>query len=125
MQLGSGGAVIPLPAAGQGRVMLGDQENSIFTAHKAIDWLIIYALFTQNLVLSEEFLYKLIFRKGVPPSLILRHPPLDPACTPFLKSLFPFPSFLFHPLFKVFQTVPPTLTQSPTALIRHTNLLYT
>ena len=27
----------------------------------------------------------------------LRHPPLDPACPPFLKSLFPL-SFLFHPL---------------------------
>ena len=40
MQLGSGGAVIPLPAASPGQACVGDQENSIFTVQKAIDWLI-------------------------------------------------------------------------------------
>ena len=58
MQLGSGGAVILLPQQAQGRAMLGDKENLIFTAQKAVDWLIIYSFFMQNLVLSEEFLYK-------------------------------------------------------------------
>ena len=37
MQLGSGGAVIPLPAASPGQTCVGDQENSIFTVQKAID----------------------------------------------------------------------------------------
>ena len=45
MQLGSGGAVIPLPTAGQGKAMLGDQKTSIFTAQKAIDWHITYSFF--------------------------------------------------------------------------------
>ena len=58
MLLGSGGAVIPLQQPVQGRIILGDQENLIFTAQKAVDWLIIYSFFTQNLVLSEEFLCK-------------------------------------------------------------------
>ena len=38
--------------------MLGDQENSILVAQKAIDWLIIYTFFTSSLVLPEEFLDK-------------------------------------------------------------------
>ena len=37
MQLGSGGAVILLPQQAQGRAMLGDKENLIFTAQKAVD----------------------------------------------------------------------------------------
>ena len=37
MQLGSGGAVIPLLQQVQGRAMLGEHENLIFTAEKAID----------------------------------------------------------------------------------------
>ena len=44
MQLKPGGAVIlkyPTPPQRvQGMPMLGDMENSIFTAQKAIDWLI-------------------------------------------------------------------------------------
>ena len=48
----------PSPQQVQGRAMLGDQENSILAAQKAIDWLIIYTFFTSNLVLPEEFLYK-------------------------------------------------------------------
>ena len=58
MQLGSGGAVIPLPTAGPGKSSAGGQENLIFTAQKAVDWLIIFSLFMKNLLLSEEFLYK-------------------------------------------------------------------
>ena len=46
MQLGSGGAVISLLKQVQGRAMLGDQENSIFTAQKTKEWLIIYSFFT-------------------------------------------------------------------------------
>ena len=57
MQLGSGGAVIPLPTAGPGKSSAGGQENLIFTAQKAVDWLI-FSLFMKNLLLSEEFLYK-------------------------------------------------------------------
>ena len=38
--------------------MLEDQENSILTAQKAIDLLIIYSIFTSNLALPAEFLYK-------------------------------------------------------------------
>ena len=41
---------------------------------------------------------------------------------PFLRSMCPHPSFLFHPHFKVFQTVPHTFTQIPPALIWSTNL---
>ena len=48
----------PSPQQVQGRAMLGDQKNSILTAQKTIDWLIIYTFFTSNLVLPEEFLYK-------------------------------------------------------------------
>ena len=43
--LKSEGAVIPLLAVGQGRAMLGDQENSIFTVQNANDWQIIYSFF--------------------------------------------------------------------------------
>ena len=39
----------------------------------------------------------------------LRHPTLDPACCPFLKSLFALPSFIFHPLLRYFrQFLPPS-----------------
>ena len=56
-----------------------------------------------------------------PPLSFLRHPPLDPACPPFLKSLCPLPSFLFHLLLRSFRQSPPTLTQMPPALIQPTN----
>ena len=35
-----------------------------------------------------------------------RHPPLDPIPPPFLKSLFPFHSFLFHRLLRYFRRFP-------------------
>ena len=54
MLLGSGGSMIPLQQLFQGRTMLGDQENLIFT----VDWLVIYSFSMQNLVLSEECLCK-------------------------------------------------------------------
>ena len=47
-----------------------------------------------------------IIRKRVPVPSFLRHPPLDPACFPFLKSLFPLPSFLFHPISRYFRQFP-------------------
>ena len=46
MQLGSGGAVVLLPAAGPGNSPAGGPGNLIFTAQKAIDWLIVYSRFT-------------------------------------------------------------------------------
>ena len=58
MQLGSEGDKIPLPQQVQGRTMLGDQENSIFTVKKVTDWINIYSFFTSNVVLPEEFLCK-------------------------------------------------------------------
>ena len=58
MQLESERAKVPLTTAGPGQGHAGDQENSILTAQKATDWLIIYSFFTSNLVLPEEFLYK-------------------------------------------------------------------
>ena len=59
MQLGSKGAKIPLPAAGPGQIHVGVPGNSIFTAQKAIDWLIICSIFTSDLVLSEKFFINL------------------------------------------------------------------
>ena len=52
---------------------------------------------------------KTIVRKGVaaPPPLFKAHPPLDSACPLFLKSLFPFSSFLFHSLLRYFRQFPP------------------
>ena len=48
----------PSPKRIQGRAMLRNQENSIFTAQKSIDWLIIYSFFTSNLWLPDECSYK-------------------------------------------------------------------
>ena len=59
-------------------------------------------------------------RKGLPAPLF-RHPPLDPDCPPLLKN------FCFtSPLYWVFQTFSPAHADNPpSALIQHTNLLYT
>ena len=67
-----------------------------------------------------------IVPKGVPaPPFEGTHPLIQLAPLPrFLKSVSP-PLFSVPPDFKVFQTIPPTLTQPPPALIRHTNLPYT
>ena len=56
MQLGSGGAVISLPAVGTKQSHA--KGPVILAAQKTIDWPIIYSFFTENLVLSEEFWYK-------------------------------------------------------------------
>ena len=45
------------------------------------------------------------FARGFQPPF-LRHPPLDPACPPFLKSLCPLPSVLLHPLLRYFRQFP-------------------
>ena len=55
--------------------------------------------------------------------LPLRHPSLDPAC-PLFKIYISPPLFSVPPTFKVFQTIPLTLTQPPPAPIQHTNLPY-
>ena len=66
-----------------------------------------------------------IICKGVPaPSPFLRNPPLDPARHLF-KSFVSHPLFLIPAPFKVFKTVPSTLTQLSPALIQHTNFPYT
>ena len=49
-----------------------------------------------------------IICKWVPvPPTFLRHPLLDPACPPLLKSLFLLPFFLFHLLLRYFRQSPP------------------
>ena len=42
------------------------------------------------------------------PFSFLRHPPLTQLAPPLLKTLFPLPSFLFHPLLRYFRQFPPT-----------------
>ena len=56
---------------------------------------------------NEFAVFPYIVRKRVPTPPFLRQPPLDPACPPFLKSLFLLPSFLFHPLLRHFRQFPP------------------
>ena len=46
------------------------------------------------------------FVRGLQSPPFLRHQLLDPAGAPFLKSLFPLPSFLFHPLLRYFRQFP-------------------
>ena len=53
------------------------------------------------------------FVRRFQPLFFLRHPLLDPADLSFLKSLVSSPLFSVPPSFKVFQTVPPTLTKPP------------
>ena len=57
-----------------------------------------------------------IVRKGVPASLFKAPTPWS-NFSPFLKSLFSFPFFLFHSLLKYFRQIPPPL-QPPSALIQ-------
>ena len=64
---------------------------------------------------------KLIVCKEVPVPPFLRHPLLDPAWPPFLKSLCPLPSVLFQPPLRYFRQSP-CPTQIFTALIWLTNL---
>ena len=47
MQLESERAKVPLTIAGPGQSYAGDQENSILTAQKTTDWLIIYSFLRQ------------------------------------------------------------------------------
>ena len=65
-----------------------------------------------DLFLTVEFFFWVLASslhslKGdsIPP--FLRHPPLDAACPPFLKSLFPLPSFLFYPILRYFRQFSP------------------
>ena len=57
-----------------------------------------------------------------PPPLFKVPTPWPSLPSPFLKSFFSLPSFLFHPLLRYSRQFPPTLTQPPTALIWSTNL---
>ena len=71
---------------------------------------------------SEAFLSHISYGGSSPSPPFLRHP-TQLAPPRILKSLFLLPSVLFHPL-KVFQTIPPTFTQTPPALTWCTNLPY-
>ena len=51
-------------------------------------------------------LLKTIVCKGVPAPLLLKYPPVDPACTPFLKSLFPSPLFYSTPVWGILGSFP-------------------
>ena len=55
--------------------------------------------------------YESIVRKGFQLPFFLRHLTLDPACAPLFKIFVSPPLFSVPPAFKVFQTVPSTLTQ--------------
>ena len=57
MQLGSGGAVIPLPAASPGQACVGGPGKFQFYCSKGYRLTYLF-IFTENLVLSEERLYK-------------------------------------------------------------------
>ena len=65
-----------------------------------------------DLFLTVEFFFWVLASslhslKGdsIPP--FLKHPLLDAACPPFLKSLFPLPSFLFYPILRYFKQFSP------------------
>ena len=69
--------------------------------------------------LNSRLIYHI--RKGVPASPFLRHPPVDPGCSPLFK-IFVSPVLFSAPLpFKVFLTVFHSLTQTPPALMRPNN----
>ena len=60
-----------------------------------------------------------IVREGIPAPLFLRHPLLAwPSLPPLLKIFVSPPLFSVPPPFKVFQTVPPSLSQPSSALIQ-------
>ena len=67
-------------------------------------------------------LYTQFVRGFPPPPPFSKQPLFDPACPTLFKIFVSALLFSVAPPFKVFQTVPPTLTQPLTALIRPTNL---
>ena len=63
-----------------------------------------------------------IVRKLVPvPRPLFKTPTPWPSLSPFLKSLFLLPSFLFHPLLRYFRQFPPP-SRNPLCLLQPTNL---
>ena len=62
-----------------------------------------------------------IVHKGAPVPLF-KAPTPWPRLAPFFKSLFPLPSFLFHPLLRYFRQFPPPAHKPLPPLIRPTNL---
>ena len=65
-------------------------------------------------------MHSLYGSSSTPPPILFKALIPWPTLPPFLKSLFPFPSFLFYPLLRYFRQSPPTLMQLPPALIWHT-----
>ena len=64
-----------------------------------------------------------IVRKGVPvPPPFFQAPTPWPSIPPFLKSLFPLSSFLFHPVLRYFRQSPPPSHNPLVSLIQPTNL---
>ena len=81
-------------------------------------------IFLELKMMKEKKGYPNMVLKEVSAPIFLRHPPFNPACLPFLKSLFLLPSFLFHLLLRYFRQFP-TPSHNPPALIGPTNLPYT
>ena len=78
----------------------------------------IYAHFPNVLVFKVSnvslFSFVIVFQYAndfQPP--FLRHTPFDPVFAPFLTSLFPLPSFQFHPPIRYFGQFPPTSRRQP------------
>ena len=103
---------------------LNIMSSNLLSACNEGDKLMDYKLLTFEFFSSICLLiYPPQFVRGFqPPSL--RHRPLDPACRPLFKIFVPPPLFSFPLPFKVFQTVPSTLTQLPHALTRPNDRLW-
>ena len=74
--------------------------------------LIFSLLFFQNFQSFSKFSKFFLFIVGKWVPALLRHPSLDPACSPFWKSLWPLHSFLFHPVLRYFRQFPTPLCKS-------------
>ena len=91
--------------------------------HKNLQWSLL-TLSTSVLILAEVIFIVHKFVRGFQPPPLFKAPTPWPSLTPFLKSLFYLPAFLFHPLLRYFRQFPLTFRQPPTALIWPTNLLW-
>ena len=86
--------------------------HDICASYEARIFFAVYKNLSPNLHIYTLYIYLylymyIIVRKVVPVPPFLRHTPLDPACPPFLKSLFPLNSFLFHPVLRYFRWFSP------------------
>ena len=92
-----------------------EKNNSNLLLYNKIQYLVIelrISVKEARIYLSTHYYIKRStpqFLKGFKP--LLKHPPLNPACPPSFKIFVSTPLFSIPPPFKVFQTIPPTLTQ--------------